>query len=81
MSIAVLEFEKPLAELEDQIDVLMRMDAAGSGDHAKELRSLRRKLTAAKKTIYSKLTPWPNYFCPSHQLFLSTLPPLRISST
>ena len=58
MSIAVLEFEKPLAELEDQIDAIMRMDAAGSGDHSKELRSLRRKLTAAKKTVYSKLTPW-----------------------
>ena len=43
MSIAVLEFEKPLAELEDQIDALMRMDAAGSGNHSKELRSLRRR--------------------------------------
>ena len=32
MSIAVLEFEKPLAELEDRIDAIMRMDAAGSGD-------------------------------------------------
>jgi len=58
MSIAVLEFEKPLAELEDRIDALMRLDAAGSGDHSNELRSLRRKLTASKKTIYSKLTPW-----------------------
>ena len=58
MSIAILEFEKPLAELEDRIDALMRLDAAGSGDHSAELRSLRRKLTAAKKAIYSNLTPW-----------------------
>ena len=58
MSIAVLEFEKPLAELEDRIDAIMRLDAAGSEDHSKELRSLRRKLTASKKAIYSKLTPW-----------------------
>ncbi|MBR3506391.1 MAG: acetyl-CoA carboxylase carboxyltransferase subunit alpha [Lentisphaeria bacterium] len=58
MSIAVLEFEKPLAELEDRIDALMRMDAVGSGDHSKELRSLRRKLTEAKKSVYANLTPW-----------------------
>ena len=58
MSIAVLEFEKPLAELEDRIDALMRLDAAGSADHSRELLSLRRKLTASKKAIYSKLTPW-----------------------
>ena len=58
MSIAVLEFEKPLAELEDRIDALMQLDANGSEDHSKELLSLRRKLTGAKKSIYSKLTPW-----------------------
>ena len=29
MSIAVLEFEKPLAELEDRIDALMRMPGVG----------------------------------------------------
>ena len=58
MSISILEFEKPLAELEDRIDALMQKDAAGSEDHSNELRSLRRKLTAAKKAIYSKLTPW-----------------------
>ena len=58
MSIAVLEFEKPLAELEDRIDLLMQLDARGSEDHSKELRTLRRKLTASKKAIYSQLTPW-----------------------
>ena len=58
MSIAVLEFEKPLAELEDRIDALMMLDARGSEDHSKELRTLRRKLTASKKAIYSQLTPW-----------------------
>ena len=58
MSIAILEFEKPLAELEDRIDALMQLDARGSEDHSKELRALRRKLTASKKAIYSQLTPW-----------------------
>ncbi len=56
---ASLDFEKPIEVIEQHIMELIRQDELnGVNNHAMEIRHLRRELTAAKKEIYSSLTPW-----------------------
>ena len=52
-----LEFEKPLLELERQIDDLKRVGAEDDSDIARELEELTTKLTVLRKHIYEHLTP------------------------
>ena len=52
-----LEFEKPLAELERQIDELKRVGDERDIDVTGELTTLEAKLDARREEIYSGLTP------------------------
>jgi acetyl-CoA carboxylase carboxyl transferase subunit alpha len=57
-SSATLEFEKPLVELERQIDELKRLAGDQQIDVAGDLIPLERKLVELREEIYRNLTPW-----------------------
>ncbi len=58
MANMVLDFEKPIAELEDKLREWEHLSSANSMNADAELDALRRKLDETKKTIYEHLTPW-----------------------
>ena len=53
----VLEFERPLAELEKQIEELKRLATEGDFDVASSVAPLERKLSQMRVEIYRNLTP------------------------
>ena len=53
-----LDFEKPIAELEGQIEELRRTTDAGGIDVAEEVGKLRDKAEKLLAATYAKLTPW-----------------------
>ncbi len=57
MATAALEFEKPLAELERQIDELRKTAGNGELSVTEELAPLERKLSELRTEIYRNLTP------------------------
>ncbi len=58
MANTVLEFEKPIAELENKIAEFEKLGNSHSLDVEKEIANLRKKIDDTKKTIYDSLTPW-----------------------
>lgn len=54
----LLEFEKPLARLEQQIYELEAMQGQKQFDYAKELRQLRSNYTSLIRKTYDKLSAW-----------------------
>jgi acetyl-CoA carboxylase carboxyl transferase subunit alpha len=54
----VLEFEKPLAKFEQQIQELEAQQAAKGIDYSKELRQLRSNYTSLLRKTYDNLTAW-----------------------
>jgi acetyl-CoA carboxylase carboxyl transferase subunit alpha len=54
----VLEFEKPLARLEQQIHELEGLQSAKGVDYTKELRQLRTNYTSLLRKTYEKLSAW-----------------------
>ncbi len=58
MATASLEFEKPLVELEKQIEELKRLAGDRQLDVARELAPLEQKLAELRGEIYRNLTPW-----------------------
>src|SRR5882762_3732247 len=54
----VLEFEKPLAKLEQQIKDLEALQAAKQVDYTKELRQLRTNYTSLLRKTYDNLSAW-----------------------
>ena len=53
-----LAFERPIAELEEEIRDLRAAQAAGKSDVAKELRAAEQRAEALMREIFSQLTPW-----------------------
>ena len=53
----VLEFERPIAELEKQIEELKRLASDQSIDVAREIAPLEKKLGEVRVQIYQNLTP------------------------
>jgi len=54
-----LDFEKPLAALDEKIQGLVDLQKQGSApDLTKEIASLEKKRTKLLKDIYGSLTPW-----------------------
>src|SRR3712207_5551678 len=53
-----LDFEKPIAELEGQIEELRRTTDAGGIDVADEIGKLRDKAEKLLAATYAKLSPW-----------------------
>lgn len=57
MATATLDFEKPILELERQIDELKRLAGDRQLDVTEEIAPLERKLTELRDEIYRNLTP------------------------
>jgi acetyl-CoA carboxylase carboxyl transferase subunit alpha len=53
-----LDFEKPVSDLEGQIQELRRLDSADSVSVADEIETLEGKARDQLANIYAKLTPW-----------------------
>jgi len=59
MKITFLDFESPVAELEDKIEQLRNVnDETAAIDIADEIAQLSKKSETLTKDIYAKLTPW-----------------------
>jgi acetyl-CoA carboxylase carboxyl transferase subunit alpha len=58
MANTVLDFERPIAELEAKIAEFESLGNSHSVDVDKEMVHLRKKIEETKKTIYESLTPW-----------------------
>jgi len=54
----LLEFEKPLRELEKQLDTLHQQSLENNIDMSAELSAIEDKIETTKKEIYTNLTPW-----------------------
>src|SRR5262249_9122774 len=54
----VLEFEKPLAKLEQQIQELEALQSAKQVDYSKEIRQLRVNYTSLLRKTYDGLEAW-----------------------
>lgn len=53
-----LDFEKPLRELEKQIEQLHQQTLENNLDVSAEISAIEQKLTETQRAIYSNLTPW-----------------------
>ena len=58
MSKVLLDFEKPVSELELKMQELEKLSASNNIDVKEELEFLHKKLDATKRNIYSNLTAW-----------------------
>ncbi|MGH7689167.1 MAG: acetyl-CoA carboxylase carboxyltransferase subunit alpha [Gemmatimonadaceae bacterium] len=58
MTTASLDFEKPIVEIEKQIEELKRLAGDRQLDVARELAPLEQKLVELREEIYRNLTPW-----------------------
>jgi len=61
-----LEFEKPLLELERQIEDLQRLGAGRQIDVAEEARLLQARLNSLRQEIYTRLTPMQRVLVARH---------------
>src|SRR3546814_377532 len=61
-----LEFEQPLAELENKIEELRYVQTNSAVDISDEVARLQQKSQALAKGIYSKLTPWQTALVARH---------------
>src|SRR5438067_11349429 len=57
MATATLDFEKPILELEKQIDELKKLAGERQLNVAEEIAPLERKLSELREEIYKNLTP------------------------
>lgn len=54
----LLEFEKPLRELEKQLEALHQQSLENNIDMSAELATIEAKIDITKRDIYTNLTPW-----------------------
>jgi len=54
----LLDFEQPIADLEEQIETVRAVEEKGDVDVSKTIRDLEKKLEKTRKEIYSNLTSW-----------------------
>ena len=54
----LLEFEKPLRELEKQLETLHQQSLENNIDMSAELAAIEDKIEKTRKDIYTNLTPW-----------------------
>ena len=55
---AYLEFEKPIADLEEQLTKALEIADIGQVDASQTINDLKKKIIETKKDVYAKLTPW-----------------------
>lgn len=58
MANVILDFEKPIAELEAKLAEWESLSASSNMNVDSELVALRRKIDETKKSVYDNLTPW-----------------------
>jgi acetyl-CoA carboxylase carboxyl transferase subunit alpha len=73
MSMVVLDFEKPIIELEERIKELMSFSSERNIDLSEEVQTLNRKLEALKKQVYGNLTAWQRVQIARHPARLYTM--------
>lgn len=61
-----LDFEKPLARIERDIEELESSQTQGGRDLSTQIRQLRQTLKTLTRQIYSKLTPWETVLVARH---------------
>src|SRR5690606_12428834 len=61
-----LEFEQPLAELENKIEQLRFVQTDSAVDISEEVNRLQQKSQSLAKSIYAKLTPWQTALVARH---------------
>lgn len=61
-----LEFEQPLAELENKIEQLRFVQADSAVDISEEITRLQQKSQSLAKDIYAKLSPWQTALVARH---------------
>ncbi|MCX8006963.1 MAG: acetyl-CoA carboxylase carboxyltransferase subunit alpha [Coriobacteriia bacterium] len=54
----VMEFERPIVELERQLEDLKRLDVSAQPELAEEIARLESEIEMLKDALYSALTPW-----------------------
>lgn len=54
----VLEFERPLRELERQLEALHQLSVENKVEAGREVAAIEEKIEATKRDIYRNLTPW-----------------------
>jgi acetyl-CoA carboxylase carboxyl transferase subunit alpha len=54
----IMEFERPLAELEDKLAELRALDVAALPELAAEIADLEREVERLHESLYSALSPW-----------------------
>ncbi|MGB0807047.1 MAG: acetyl-CoA carboxylase carboxyltransferase subunit alpha [Salibacteraceae bacterium] len=55
---AYLDFEQPIADLENQLVKAMEIAEVGQVDASQTINDLKKKINETKKDIYNGLTPW-----------------------
>ncbi len=70
---AYLEFERPIAELEEKIEKIKAQAAAENLDVRAELASIGARIKRVRKEIHSNLTRWQKYQLSKHPLRPHTL--------
>ena len=53
-----LEFERPLAKLEKQLEELEATQAVSGRDHSATIKTVRTELAEARRELYSNLDAW-----------------------
>lgn len=74
----MLEFEKPIRELEAKIASLSEASSSSKVDVQDEIEAMRKKLEIVKHDIYSNLTPWQRVQIARHPQRPTTLDYVRI---
>ncbi len=62
----LLEFEKPLRELEKQLETLHQQSLENNIDMSAELATIEAKIDTTKREIYTSLTPWQRVLVARH---------------
>lgn len=74
----ILDFEKPIAELEKKITELRSLSHEGPVDLQSEIRRLEQKLQEVKEHTYANLTPWQRVQIARHSQRPYTLDYIRL---
>lgn len=53
-----LDFEQPIAELNEQLDKIKEVQEKGDVDVSKSIKDIEKQIAAKTKEIYKNLTPW-----------------------
>jgi len=54
----VLDFEKPIAEMEEMIQKLRKLSSEGKGDFSGQIAELEKSAREHREKVYAGLTPW-----------------------